>query len=52
MGHDEHFDHGDEVEEEAHACQMHTDAAPALVLVEHGGKHSDTAGRVENSRDL
>ena len=52
MGQGEHFNHGDEVEEEAHAGQMHADASPSLVFIEHGGKDSDTAGRVEDRRDL
>jgi hypothetical protein len=52
MGQGEHFDYGNEVEEEAHASKMQADAAPALVLIEHCGKYSDTACCVQNRRDL
>ena len=52
MGQGEHFDRGDEVEEEAHAGQMHADASPSLVFIEHCGKDSDTSGRVKDRRDL
>jgi len=52
MSQEEHFDHGNEVEEEAHAGQMDTYAPPALVFIEHGGKDSDTAGCIQNRRDL
>ena len=42
MGLDEHFDHGDEVEEEGHSAEMDAGLAPAEEAIEHGREDGDS----------